>query len=127
MRCKFPYFEDRPHIPIALEWQNKRARFIPLLDTGADFSVFYKSDAIWLGLDWEKGKSIDLDNADGSSFHAKKFILTVDIEGYKFKAGVCFVENNRSSMPLLGRADIFDHFKITIDEKSKFVEVKTHS
>jgi hypothetical protein len=126
MHCKFPYFEDRPHVPLALEWRGKRARFIPLLDTGADFSVFYKSDAIWLGLDWESGKTVDLDNADGSSFQAKKFHLTLDIEGYKFKANICFVDNHRSSMPLLGRADVFKHFEIIIHEQNKFIEFKSH-
>ena len=70
MRYKFPYFEDRPHIPVALEAKGKRARFLPLLDSGADFSIFYKSDAYRLGLDWETGKDIVLNNADNSNFHA---------------------------------------------------------
>ena len=73
MRCEFPYFEDRPHVPIILEFAGKRCRFIPLLDSGADYSVFSQSDAMRLGLDWSKGEPITFKNADGSSFEAKMF------------------------------------------------------
>lgn len=125
MRCKFPYFENRPHIPIRIRFNDKKLRFLPLLDTGADYALFYKSDAIRLGLNWSKGKKIKLDNADGSPFHAKQFNLEIDIEGFTFEAQICFVENDRSAMPLLGRAGIFEHFKITIHEREKYVELNT--
>lgn len=77
MSYKFPYFEGRPHVPVALEYQGSKARFLPLLDTGADFSIFYKSDAVRIGLDWDKGKEVTLLNADGSEFNAKEFSLEV--------------------------------------------------
>lgn len=125
MRCKFPYFEDRPHIPLVLEYEGKRARFLPLLDTGADFSVFYKADALRLGLDWEKGIAMDLDNADGSPFRAKQFTLKIEIEGYAFNGKMCFVDSKKSAMPLLGRRDIFKHFDILIREEKGYVEFKS--
>ena len=125
MRCKFPYFEDRPHIPIVLEYNGKRARFLPLLDTGADFSIFYKSDAIRIGLIWDAGENTKLCNADGTYFKAKQFKLDLEIEGFKFKANICFVDNKKSSMPLLGRANIFKKFKITILEEEKIVELES--
>ncbi len=125
MLCKFPYFEDRPHIPIVIEYKSKRARFLPLLDTGADFSIFNKSDAMRLGLEWKDGVSTKLCNADGSCFNVKSFELMVEIEGYKFKATICFTDNKKSSMPLLGRSEIFEKFKITILEKEKTVELES--
>ena len=127
MRCKFPYFEDRPHIPIVLEHENKRARFLPLLDSGADFSVFYRSDAYRLGLNWESGKDVTLNNADNSDFCAKQFDLLMDIEGMQFPVKICFIDNKHSSMPLLGRLGVFDRFVITIVEEKKFVELKVIS
>ncbi len=98
---------------------------MPLLDTGADFSIFNKSDAMRLGLNWKAGSSIKLCNADGTSFNAKSFKLNVEIEGYKFKAVICFVDNSKSSMPLLGRSEVFEKFRITILEKEKIVEFET--
>lgn len=123
MQCKFPYFEDRPHIPITLEYKGKRAKFLPLLDTGADFCVFYKSDAIRLGLNWNFGKNIILNNADNSDFHAKQFELLMEIEEKRFPVKVNFIDNKPFSMPLLGRDGVFERFIITINEKNKFVEL----
>lgn len=127
MHCKFPYFEDRPHIPITLEYQGKRLKFLPLLDSGADYSVFYKSDAYRLGLDWGQGESLEFNNADGTLFKAKQFLLTMEIEGQSFKAKVCFVENTASSMPLIGRVGVFERFYITLCEKEKYVEIQSYS
>ncbi len=126
MHCKFSYFEDRPHIPIKIEYGDKLTRFLPLLDSGADFSVFHRTDALRIGLNWKKGRKIEFENADGSSFMARQFNLNLDIEGYKFKARVCFVDGRKASMPLLGRQDVFKHFKILIDEKEKQVELKSY-
>lgn len=123
MRCKFPYFEDRPHIPIKIVYKRKTTRFLPLLDSGADFSVFHKTDALRIGVDWEKGEVIELENADGSSFKARQFRLNLEIEGYKFKARICFVDSKKVSMPLLGRRDIFKHFTISIRDSEKMVSV----
>jgi|SaaInlStandDraft_7_1057024.scaffolds.fasta_scaffold60028_2 predicted aspartyl protease len=126
MQCKFPYFEDRPHIPITLEYHGKRVKFLPLLDSGADYSVFYKSDAHRLGLDWNQGISLDFHNADGTLFKAKQFLLTMEVERVPFKTKVCFVESTASSMPLLGRVGVFERFYITLCEKEKYVEVKDY-
>jgi hypothetical protein len=126
MRCKFPYFEDRPHIPITVEHKGKITRFLPLLDSGADFSVFHKTDALRIGLDWSKGEQIKLENADGTSFKAKQFRLNLTIESYTFRARLCFVGNKVPSMPLMGRKDIFKHFKVIIDDSENCVELKTH-
>ena len=126
MHCEFPYFEDRPHIPVTLEKNGKRARFIPLLDSGADYSVFSQADAMRLGLDWSDGREINFSNADGTFFTAKVFELVVDIEGFKFPARICFVADSPTSIPLLGRLDIFQHFSIMIDEVNKKVVVTSH-
>lgn len=126
MYCKFPYFEGRPHIPIALENSGKRIRFLPLLDSGADFSIFYKSDALRLGLNWSEGRKVHLSNADGSGFLAYEFKLIIDIEGQKLPVKLCFIDCNESPMPLLGRSNIFDQFKILINERENLIEFQSH-
>lgn len=124
MQYKFPYFEDRPHIPIYLGAGEYKTRYLPLLDTGADFTTLCKHDAGVLGLDWDKGEEISLDNADGTEFKARMFTLPLEIEDLTFRSRICFIDTNTFSMPLLGRRDFFHHFIIAIDETSKMVELK---
>lgn len=126
MRYEFPYFRERPHVPITIIVKGKQKRFLPLPDTGADCSVFRKIDAIQLGLNWQKGAKHTFENSDGSSFTVRKFRVQIKIENKKFPATICFTEKNTSAMPLLGRQDVFKHFKITIDEKNQEVILKPH-
>lgn len=69
-------------------------RLLPLLDSGADFCVFSKRDAIRIGLDWEQGQNICLEDAGGESFIAKQFLLDLEIEKFEFRARVCFIDND---------------------------------
>lgn len=126
MFCRFPYFKERPHIPITIKSTLGRKRFLPLLDSGADFCVFYKIDALRLGLEWSKGRPLKLSNADGTDFSAREFVLDIGIEDHELKAKVCFIDSNRIGTPLLGRQNIFDQFKILINEKENFVEFQSH-
>lgn len=125
MHCKFPYFEDRPHIPIILEYNGNRVRFLPLLDSGADDCIFYRKDAQRLGLNWEEGKDIEMNSADGENFLVRQFLLTMEIEGEKIKVKISFAHKPYASMPLLGRRDVFKHFQIIISEREKWVELKS--
>ena len=124
MLYHFPYYEDRPHIPLILEHKGKGVRFLPLLDSGADFSIFPKLDAYRLNLDWDKGEKRSLVNSDGSSFEARQFSLNTDVEGTQFKMRICFLDGKQCPIPVLGRTDFFRHFRITIDEAAKMVELK---
>jgi hypothetical protein len=99
----------------------KRIRYIPLLDSGADYTTLTRNDALFLGLQWDEGESIEFSNSDGSSFNAKIFRLDLEIEQMIFSARICFIDSNVSAMPLLGRRDIFRRFKIIIDEAVKTV------
>jgi hypothetical protein len=126
MHCTFPYFEDRPHIPLVVEYKGKPIRFLPLLDSGADFSIFYRVHANELGINWTEGEDIHLVNADGSSFHAKQFRMKIFIEGFPVFARLCFVDKVFNCTPVLGRRDIFHNFIITIDERAKNVELRSH-
>lgn len=126
MFCKFPYFEGRPHIPVVIENNSSRKRFLPLLDSGADFSVFYKADAIRLGLNWSEGKAIKLSNADETEFNAKEFNLKLNIEGQHLNARICFIDTLKIGTPLLGRQNIFDQFKILVNEKENYVQLESH-
>lgn len=124
MLYRFPYFEDRPHIPITLIGPEKSIRYLPLLDSGADFTTLSRNDALFLGLKWDLGESVEFSNADGSTFDARLFKLPLIIEGLEMRVRVCFLDRRHSTMPLLGRSDVFRHFEIMIDEASQMVELR---
>ena len=119
MSFSFPYFRGRPHVPITFEVGEIRKKFIPLLDSGADYSVFYRSDAIALGLDWKKGQPTSFQSANGSIFHARKFKLKLEIESVPFLADICFVENTKNQTRLLGRHGIFSTFDVLFQERKR--------
>ena len=116
MQCTFPYFENRPHVPIHLEYKGRKVRFLPLLDSGADFSIFYQQHALELDLNWNEGEKVKLINADGSEFVARQFMLPISLEDVGFIARICFVKHVFKFIPTIGRRDIFHQFRITIDE-----------
>lgn len=124
---KYPYFQGRPHLPLILEYGNNHERFLPLLDSGADVSIFHRSALSILGLDWDQGVPRNYDNADGSSFIAREFILSVEIGGIRFPARISFAEDpSLRERPLLGRTDIFDKFRIVFCEREQYVELKPY-
>ena len=121
----FPYYKGRAHIPLVLEYGDKRERFLPLLDSGADFALFHKQDALNLGLDWDAGTDRDFDSAYTTGLPVKEFVLSLDIEGTRFPARVCFAEiADLFHRPLLGRADVFNKFRITFSELEQLVKLE---
>lgn len=124
---RFPYYKGRPHIPLILEYGNRERRILPLLDSGADFSIFHRQTLEALGLEWLQGKKRMLDNADGSVFEAREFRLSVNSDGLRFPARICFAdEPTLLALPLLGRMDIFDKFMITVCEHDQYVDMRPY-
>lgn len=124
---RFPYYKGRPHVPVIIEYGNYRERALPLLDSGADFSIFHRGVLENLGLDWNQGTPKNFDNADGSSFGVREFRLSLEIEQIRFPARVCFSEDpSLSERPLLGRADVFGQFQITICEQDEYIELNPY-
>jgi len=123
---RFAYQKNRPYIPIVLRYGYKKSWAAPLLDTGADVTILHKVDAIVLGLNWEEGVDRSFDNADGSSFQVKEFRIEIEISGVRFPARVCFSDMMGFEKRLLGRADVFRRFLITICERDGYVEFCKH-
>jgi len=121
---RFSYYKGRPHLPVILEYGNRRERSLPLLDSGADFSIFHRGVLDSLGLDWNQGSIRSFDNADGSSFVVREFRLSLEIEGMRFPVRICFGDDlSLRERPLLGRADVFEKFQVTICEQEGYIEL----
>jgi hypothetical protein len=120
----FAYHKGRPHVPVFLIFATERRPFLPLLDSAADYSLFHEADAALLGLDWSKGRAQTLSGANGASFQAREFLVTMEIAGHRFPVRVSFaagipLEEHR----LLGRRGVFEHFAITIREREGIVDL----
>lgn len=111
----YGYDKNRPSLPVVLWYGNRKVRISTLLDSSADVSIFHKSDAIALGLDWNSGQDRTAENPDGSLFRTREFQVELEVADVRFPARVLFTDS-ASDIRLLGRADVFRHFGITIDE-----------
>ena len=117
----FAYEKSRPYIPVTLRHGYEKVRITALLDTGADVSLFNRADLVLLGLKWTDGVEQSVENPDGSLFRIREFTLEMEIAEKRFPARVQFADT-ASEIRLLGRADVFRHFRITIDDRAQRVE-----
>jgi hypothetical protein len=96
--------------------------FTALLDSGADTTVLGRGDALSLKLPWNEGKSVNVENPDGSTFLEREFQVELEIAEVRFPARVIFSEDSLVDPPLLGRANVFDHFVIAFNQRDGYVE-----
>jgi len=107
------------HRPIAHVYlQSKKGvwyLFYPYVDSGADTSLFTKGDASLLKLNLYKGEYSPI-------LGIGKVMMPAYIHNVKMKIGetilnanIAFADSNEVPR-LLGRTDIFKHFRITFDE-----------
>ncbi len=117
---EFAYEQNRPYVPVKLRYGYQETIISALLDTGADVSLFNRADLVLLGLKWEDGIERSAENPDGSLFRSREFTIEVEIADQRFPARIQFADTS-SEVRLLGRADVFRHFRITIDEAEQLV------
>jgi len=86
------------------------------VDSGADFSLFRKSDAKLIGLDLHKGDYHPMMGIGKTLIPAYTHKIKMKIEETNLDVSVSFADSDEVPR-LLGRTDIFKHFKITFDEE----------
>ncbi|MHC1611260.1 MAG: hypothetical protein ACXQTW_06665 [Candidatus Methanospirareceae archaeon] len=107
-----------PVIPIELKAEEKRILTRAFVDSGASFSIFNAEIADYLGLDYRKGKKIYPAGVGGHicAYINEIFIYIHDIE---IRCKVLFSDEFAVKFNLLGRAGIFDRFKVCFDDSEK--------
>ncbi len=106
-----------PLIPLGIFHDRKWIRTEALVDTGATYSVFSSKIADRIGLNYQKGEKIPLTNASGKKFDT--YLNQVKIQIGKHIVNALFgFSDGLCPYNLLGRKDVFDHFKICFDEKN---------
>lgn len=88
------------------------------MDSGASYSVFDVSMADSVGLDYAKCKKDQIHLPDGRKVPIYLSKHAIQIGKKRIAAEIGFLPQLGYGFNILGRKDIFDHFKICFDEKN---------
>jgi hypothetical protein len=91
------------------------------VDSGAFYTMLHARFAVDYGLDFRKGRKVLLQVGDGSLIPVYLHKLPVQIGATRFAATVGFSEKLGVRFNLLGRADVFEHFRICFHEKRRLI------
>jgi len=119
--------------PVVFRYKPIRGRIAPLVtigvkigdiwypleiyaDSGASYTVIHATVAVGAGFEYQAGERTYLQVGDGSFIPVYLHMLEVQLGGERFTAKIGFSEKLGIGFNLLGRADIFDRFKICFQE-----------
>jgi len=92
--------------------------FLVLIDSGAEVSLFTKSDSQLLGIPLNKGEKIEVGSVSGDKFSAFLHPVILKIGNERLKIKVAFSE--KDNVPrILGRNPAFSYFFIIFDNKNQ--------
>ena len=91
------------------------------LDSGAAYTLMHSQFADRLSFDYAAGKRILVQVGDGSFIPVFLHRLTMQIGGKRFDTTVGFSNRLGVRFHLLGRYELFEHFKICFHEKQRAV------
>lgn len=124
---RFPYVQFRgkfsPIVPI--KFRLKNGDWIELkayVDSGAGFSIFHAEITEILGLKLEAGEKVYVTVGDGSLIPVYTHQVLIQLADDEFEVMVGFSRRLGIGFNIIGRADIFDRYKICFDEMKKVVE-----
>jgi len=109
-----------PAITIILKKENSlnEFSFLVLIDSGAEFSLFTKSDAELLEIDLQKGEKIHIGGVAGDKFLAFIHPILIRIGNKEFKIKTAFSSRNDTPR-ILGRNPLFFNFFIIFDHQKQ--------
>jgi len=109
---------QRPIARILLQSaKNDWYAFRVYIDSGADISLFTKTDSNLLGLDLYKGEYRPITGIGKTLIPAYTNKINMRIEKTALKVKTSFADSDEVPRHL-GRTDIFTHFKITFNEQN---------
>jgi len=109
----------RPIAKIYLQAKNKKWRSFTLYaDAGADITLLPKSACTGLGFNMKTGKPGHVGGITRGKIKVYVHELNTKLGEETFKARIAFAQTENIP-PLLGRTDIFDHFKVCCNNKQK--------
>ena len=91
------------------------------LDSGATYTILRPKVAQDLGFDWASGRKVYAQVGDGSQIPVYLHKLAMQIGPTRWTATVGFSDKLGVGFHLLGREDVFEHFRICFHEKRRVV------
>jgi hypothetical protein len=91
------------------------------VDSGAFYSLMHAQFATDFGLNFKLGRRVYVQVGDGGLIPVYLHRLPVQIGAKRFTAAVGFSEKLGVRFNLLGRQDVFEHFRICFQEKDRIV------
>jgi hypothetical protein len=107
-----------PIIPIELESKDRSILTRVYVDSGATFSIFNSEIATYLNIDYRRGEKI-FPTGIGGHIHAYLNDVVLRLENIEMPCKVLFSDEFAVKFSLLGRAPLFDKFKICFDDVEK--------
>lgn len=127
-RYTFPYRREystligeihRPITTVYLQARNKRwIGFTLYVDSGADITLLPKSACKGLGYSLKAGEPGYVGGITRGRIKVYIHEISMKLGEEVFKAKVAFAQTENVP-PLLGRTDVFDHFKVCYDNEQK--------
>jgi predicted aspartyl protease len=102
----------QPIIPIGIKFPNFWYPIEVYVDSGAEYTVIEAEIAENIGFDYRQGKRVYLRVGDGSLIPVYLHQLPVQLGGVQFSGRVGFSKQLNVNVNVLGKADIFDQFKV---------------
>lgn len=97
------------------------------VDSGATYTILRAKVATDVGFDYEQGRRTLVQVGDGALIPVFLHDLPVQIGGRRFQAPVGFSAKLGVSFNLLGRAGVFEHFRICFREKRRVISFQAEA
>ncbi len=116
---------DQPVIPIGIKFPNQWVPLDVYVDSGAEYTVIEAGIAESVGFDYRQGNRIYLQVGDGSLIPVYLNHVEVQLGTVQLRCRVGFSEQLKVNYNVLGKADIFDYFKICFSQKQRLITFET--
>ena len=115
----------RPVIPIQLTREEKRVRYLAIIDSGADLCIFHAEIGELLGITVESGKLLRFSGISNPQLTAYFHDIKLEVGGYELDCYVGF-SRDLGNLPygLLGQLGFFNLFDILFDYSKERIELK---
>jgi predicted aspartyl protease len=115
----------QPVIPLGIKFPNQWVPLDVYVDSGAEYTVIEAGIAESVGFDYRRGERIYLRVGNGSLIQVYLHHLEVQLGSVQLKCRVGFSDQLKVNYNVLGKADIFEYFKICFSQKQRLITFET--
>lgn len=117
---------DQPIIPIGIKFPSGWYPVEVYVDSGAEYTVIEAAIAENIGFNYRQGKRVYLRVGDGSLIPVYLNELSVQLGAVQFPCRVGFSQQLNVNFSVLGKADVFEQFKVCFSQSQKLLTFETN-